>query len=93
MNIHIDRDTIKEVDERQKRLESLCEQFNSNINKLMGKTNSSMILSILASLSVLMEVTKDNIDFTRSGFDLFLKEIESLNKQIEYYHKLDSNKR
>lgn len=81
----INKKVIEEVAERQKRLEELCNDFNSNINKLIGKTGSPIILSMLASLSVLMEVVKDNLDFTRSGFDLFLDEIESLSNKLEQH--------
>lgn len=83
----INKKVIEEVAERQKRFEDLCEDFNSNINKLIGKTGSPIILSMLASLSVLMEVVKDNLDFTRSGFDLFLDEIESLSNKLEQHCK------
>lgn len=83
----IDDDVIKSARERQKALEDLCETFGSNIDKLIGKTNSPIILSMLSSLNILMEVMKDQIDFTRSGFDLFLEEIKTLNKKIEYYHE------
>lgn len=82
----IDDDVIEIVNKRQKELEELCENFSSNINKLIGKTNSPIILSMLSSLNILMEVTKDQIDFTRNGFDLFLEEIKNLNRQIEKYH-------
>lgn len=81
----INKKVIEEVAERQKRLQELCDDFNSNINKLIGKTGSPIILSMLASLSVLMEVVKDNLDFTRSGFDLFLDEIESLSNKLEQH--------
>lgn len=83
----ISDDVINTVNERQKALEELCRTFGSNIDKLVGKTNSPIILSMLSSLNVLMDVMKDQIDFTRSGFDLFLEEIKSLNSKIEYYHK------
>ena len=77
---------INSVTERQKELEELCDEFSNNINKLIGKTNSPIILSMLASLNTLMKITKDQLDFTRSGFDLFLEEIKALNRQIEKYH-------
>lgn len=82
----IDDSVIQTVTERQKALEDLCDEFNTNISKLEGRTNSPIILSMLASLSTLMTVVKDNLDFTRSGFDLFLSEINTLNRKIEKYH-------
>lgn len=90
----INDEIIEDVTERQKKLEELCNEFNNNINKLVGRTNSPIILSMLASLSVLMTVVKDNLDFTRSGFDLFLDEIKNLNQRIEKYHgDMDSAKK
>ena len=90
----INDEIIEDVTERQKKLEELCNEFNNNINKLVGRTNSPIILSMLASLSVLMTVVKDNLDFTRNGFDLFLEEIKNLNQRIEKYHgDMDSAKK
>lgn len=83
----IDEKILKSVEERQRKLNDLCESFGNNISKLEGMTNSPIILSMLASLGVLMEVLKDQIDFTRSGFDLFLSELESLDRQIQKYHR------
>lgn len=83
----IDEKILKSVEERQRKLNDLCESFGNNISKLEGMTNSPIILSMLASLGVLMEVLKDQIDFTRSGFDLFLAELEGLDRQIQKYHR------
>ena len=83
----INDDVIESVNERQKKLESLCDDFNTNISKLEGMTESRIILEMLDSLRILMNVTKDQIDFTRSGFDLFLSEIEQVNQRIERYHR------
>ena len=89
----INDEIIQTVTERQKKLEELCDEFNINISKLEGMTNSVIIISMLKSLKLLMTVTKDQLDFTRSGFDLFLEEMRSINQQIEKYHGLSEDDR
>lgn len=90
----INDDIIQSVTERQKKLETLCEEFNVNISKLEGMTDSVIIISMLKSLKLLMSVTKDQLDFTRNGFDLFLEEIKSINSQIEKFHgRLEDDRR
>ena len=89
----INDEIIQTVTERQKKLEELCDEFNINISKLEGMTNSVIIISMLKSLKLLMTVTKDQLDFTRSGFDLFLEEMRSINQQIEKYHGLAEDDR
>lgn len=83
---------IENVDKRQKELESVCNVLNNNINKLLGQTDTPMMLSLFGTLTTLIQVVKENFDFTRSGFDYFLEEIKNLNNELEKFHENSEKK-
>lgn len=84
----INSSILERVDKNQKDLKKSCDSIIEKIALFTNSAEYSPFLSvILPELKTLVEVTKEGIDFTRSGFDIFLSEIKALDRRIDELEK------
>ena len=84
----VDDTVLDRVDKTQKDLKKICDSISETISVFSNASEYSPLLSILLpELKNLVDVVKENIDFTRNGFDLFISEIKGLDRRVEELEK------
>lgn len=68
---------------RQNKIESMCSKAQADLRKIAGRTNSSLILDLVDSVSSIVDSIREEADFRKWGLDLFFDEIGDLISRVD----------
>lgn len=89
------------IDE-QNSLRAECEALTKEVNKMIGRTNSPLILSMLGAIDTLRELVESNFELTRKEVQLLSEIVDENTKEVSrvshwinkfnrYFNKKESN--
>lgn len=84
---------LDELDSQRKQIEAIRESFSSTISKLLGRTSSPLVLSMLGSLETLNNLLKYQLDLIDSQFDLITTELRKITDSLEELERETQTKR